>query len=133
MAIGDGNSSTAIEQDPSIAQIQAQNLVAQQFLAQLPSNGFVASLNALSGILNISQGANIQISSDGVSTLTIAVTGITAPAMAKSNVAASAPGPSNDEFEGYNYFSEWIVDVAPREFWVCLNPASGAADWQKLN
>lgn len=132
MAIGDGNTSTAVEQDPSIAQIQANQLVASQFLAQLPTGGFVASINALSGILNISQGANIQISSDGVSTLTIAVTGITAPALAQSNIAASAPGPSNDEFEGYNYFSLWIDSTVP-DVYMCLNPASGAAVWAKLN
>lgn len=132
MAIGDGNSSTAIEQDPSIAQLQANQLIASQFLASLPSNGFVASLNALSGILNLSQGANIQISSDGVSTLTIAVTGITAPAMAKSNVAAFAPGPSNDEFEGWNYFSLWIDSTVPNVY-MCLSPATGSAVWVLLN
>jgi len=78
-SIGDGSNSLAIEQDPSIAQIQAAQIIAQQAVAALPESGFVASINALVGILTIaagtsSAGFNISIGSDAVSTITIAVT-----------------------------------------------------------
>jgi len=78
-AIGEGIDSPAIEQDPSIAQIQASQIIAQQIAAALPVSGFVASVNALTGILSIvagtsSAGFAITVSSDGVSTISIGVT-----------------------------------------------------------
>lgn len=133
-SVGEGLGSPAIEQDPSVAQLQAAQVGAQQALAvALPAAGFVASINLLSGLITFKNGANISITNDGVSQFTFSVAGLGGAATAKTNIAAVPPSTANDESEGYNYFSEWIVDVVPRELWVCLNPATMAADWQKVN
>jgi hypothetical protein len=60
--IGEGLQSPAIEQDPSIAQLQSQQLGAQQALAaKLPATGFVASIDGLTGLLNLTM-AQISVS-----------------------------------------------------------------------
>lgn len=79
--IGSGIDSPAIEQDPSVAQLQAQAQgVAAALLVALPETGFVGSINALSGLLTLqagtsSTGVTVTVSSDGVSTISIGVTG----------------------------------------------------------
>jgi hypothetical protein len=76
--IGSGLDSPAIEQDPSIAQLQAQQSTAGFISSFLPDTGFVESLNALSGLVTIQAGTSspnyaIVVSSDGVSTISIGV------------------------------------------------------------
>jgi hypothetical protein len=139
--IGDGISTPAVEQDPSIAQIQAATSVAlTQTQVALPATGFVASVNSLSGLITIqagtsSPGVTVTISSDGVTTLSIGVTGISAAGTAKSNIIAAAPTIANDESEGYAVFSLWIDNTVPATptIYICSDPASGAAIWTALN
>lgn len=139
-SIGDGISSPAIEQNPDIAQVQARQIIAESVLAALPSAGFVASLDGLTGILTIqagtsSPGVTVTVSSDGVSTIAIGVTGISAAGTAKSNITAAAPSPSNDEFEGYAIYSIWIDNTIPATptIYMCSSAATGAAIWSALN
>ncbi len=50
----------------------------------------------------------------------------------KSNLDASAaPGVGDDENDGYNYGSFWLNRTA-NTFYVCADPASGAAVWVRL-
>ncbi len=135
--IGSGIDSPAIEQDPSIAQIQAQQVVAAAIAVALPATGFVASINSLNGLITIqagtsSPGVTVTVSSDGVSTLSIGVTGINLVGTAKTNEAASAPTPGNDESEGYAKFSMWL-DTSIPTFYMCADPATAAAVWVALN
>jgi hypothetical protein len=128
---------SATEQNVDVAQIQARQILPEAILSALPSTNFVASINALSGLITIqagtsSPGVTVTVSSDGVSTVSIGVTGIGQAATAKSNIAASAPTPSNDESEGYNYFSLWIDTTVP-DVYMCVNPATMASVWLKLN
>lgn len=136
--IGEGLDSPAIEQDPSVAQLQAQAQgVSAALQVNLPDTGFVGSLNNLTGPVTLqpgtsSTGVTVTVSSDGVSTLAIGVTGFNAVAVAKSNVAAVAPTPSNDESQGYAVFSTW-VDSLLGDVYMCVDPATLAAIWRKLN
>jgi len=137
-SIGDGIDSPAIEQDPSIAQIQANQVVASQVAVALPATGFVASINSLSGLITIqagtsSPGVTVTISSDGVSTISIGITGFGALATVKCNYTAILPPtPGNDEFEGYSVGSEWLDTVASI-FYKCVSNATAAAVWVALN
>lgn len=135
--VGSGIDSPAIEQDPSVAQLQARQILAETLIAALPATGFVASLNALTGLLTLqagtsSPGVTVTVSSDGVSTISIGVTGISTAGAAKSNIAAVPPTIANDESEGWNYFSLWIDTTVPNVY-MCLNPATMAAVWVLLN
>ncbi len=49
-------------------------------------------------------------------------------ATAKTNVAAGAPGASDDSTQGYNYFSRWI-DTSGPTLYTCIDPSPGAAVW----
>lgn len=135
--IGSGIDSPAIEQDPSVAQLQAQAVVAQQIAVALPATGFVASVNSLSGLITIqagtsSAGVTVTVSSDGVSTISIGVTGFNAIAVAKSNLTAVVPPtPGNDESENYAVGSLWLDTTVPN-FYMCANPATAAAQWVLL-
>lgn len=137
MEIGSGIDSPAIEQDPSVAQLQAQaQSINVASLIGLPETGFVGSLNALSGLLTIqagssSPGVTVVVGSDGVSVLSIGVLGITAPGTAKSNISTLPPTPSNDEFEGYAVFSLWLNTTVPN-FYMCADASTGAAVWVLL-
>lgn len=74
---GDGLSSPAIEQDPSIAQIQAAQLAAQAAIAvALPASGFVASIDGLTGLITFASGTHISVTNDGVSNFTFSTTGL---------------------------------------------------------
>jgi hypothetical protein len=132
--IGSGIDSPAIEQDVGIAQIQAAQLGQQQAsLVNLPAVGFVASINSLSGLLTLqagtsSTGVTVTISSDGVSTISIGITGISTAATAKSNIAAFPPTAGNDESEGYSTFSIWL-DSSLNNFYMCASNATAAAIW----
>lgn len=136
--IGEGLSSPAIEQDPSVAQLQAQAQgVGAAIAVNLPETGFVGSLNNLTGLVNLqagssSTGVTVVVSSDGVSNISIGVQGITAPGVAKSNIALIPPTPSDDESLGYSEFSLWIDSVL-EDVYMCVNPATLAAVWRKLN
>ena len=136
--VGWGLDSEAIEMDPSVAQLQAQAQgVAAAVQVALPATGFVASVNALGGLLTIqpgssSPGVTVVVVTDGVSVISIGVTGITAPGVAKSNVAAVPPTPTNDEFENYARFSLWI-DTVGQDVYMCIDPATAAAVWVQLN
>jgi len=138
--IGDGISSDAIEQDPGIAQIQAQQqapLAASQ--VNLPATGFVGSINALSGLLTLqagtsSPGVTVVVSSDGVSVISIGVT-LTSPAVVKNNITAAPPTPGNDESEGYEPFSMWQDNTIPAAptFYICASNTTMTAVWVALN
>ncbi len=135
--IGDGLSTEAIEQDPGVAQIQANQVALTAVAVALPATGFVASINSLNGLITIqagtsSPGVTVTVSSDGVSTISIGVTGINAVATAKSNTTNSAPTPGNDESEGYAIFSLWL-DTSIPTFYMCASPATAAAVWVALN
>lgn len=138
--IGSGIDSPAIEQDPSIAQIQASQVVLGQIAVALPATGFVASINSLSGLITIqagtsSPGITVTVSSDGVSTISIGVTGVGSAGTAKSNETAAAPTPGNDESEGYSVYSIWIDNTIPAtpDVYICASNATAAAIWVKLN
>lgn len=79
--IGDGLNSVAVEQDASVAQLQAQAQgIAVALAVALPETGFVGSVNALTGLLTLqagtsSPGVTLTVSSDGVSVISIGVTG----------------------------------------------------------
>lgn len=138
--IGSGIDAPAIEQDPSIAQIQAQQVIPIDIITALPATGFVASINSLTGLIAIqagtsSAGVMVVISGDGVSTITIGVTGIGGAGTAKSNIQAGAPTPSNDESEGYAIYSIWIDNTVPAAptIYMCSSAATMAAIWTALN
>lgn len=135
--IGDGSSSPAIEQDPSIAQIQSAQILPPSPIFGLPATGFVASINSLSGLITIqagtsSTGVTVTVSGDGVSTISIGVTGIGLAGTAKSNITAAPPTPGNDESEGYSQFSQWIDSSVP-DLYECLDASTMSAVWVKLN
>lgn len=139
-SIGDGISSPAIEQNPDIAQVQARQILPEAILNALPGTGFVASINSLSGLITIqsgtsSPGVTVIISSDGVSTISIGVTGIGQAATAKSNIQAGAPSPSNDQSEGYAIYSIWIDNTIPATptIYMCSSAVTMAAVWSALN
>ena len=47
--------------------------------------------------------------------------------------ATRAPLPTDDVTQGYSELSRWLrVDVEPREAWMLLSAAEGAADWELL-
>ena len=50
------------------------------------------------------------------------------------NLAAhGAPGVSNDNTQGYAIASHWVnIDTTPHELYLCVNPATGAAQWNKV-
>lgn len=76
-SIGEGLGSPSIEQDPSVAQLQAAQLGAQSAIAvALPATGFVASIDGLTGLITLSDGTHISITNDGVSNFTISTTGL---------------------------------------------------------
>lgn len=127
--VGSGLDSLAIEQDPSIAQLQAQQASAQAALqVNLPATNFVASIDGLIGLLNFISGSNISVTNDGVSNITISVIGLATAATAKSNIAAAPPTPGNDESEGYAVFSLWL-DTSVPNFYLCASNATAAAVW----
>ncbi len=136
--IGSGITSDAIEQDPGIAQIQAQQVVASAIAVALPATGFVASVNSLSGLITIqagtsSPGVTVTVSSDGVSTISIGVTGFGSLATVKCNLTAILPPtPGNDEFEGYSVGSEWLDTTGPI-FYKCASATTMSAVWVALN
>ncbi len=134
--IGEGLGSPAIEQDPSIAQLQSAQLGTESAIAvALPPTGFVGSIDGLTGLLTFSDGANISITNDGVSNFTFSVTGLGATATAKTNIAAASPTPGNDEFEGYAPFSLWIDNTIPATptVYICCDASTAAAVWVALN
>lgn len=136
--IGDGLNSPAIEQDPSIAQLQAQSVGLQQVAVALPATGFVASINSLSGLITIqagtsSPGVTVTISGDGVSTIAIGITGISLAGTAPSNITNAPPTPGNDESEGWMPFSLWQDTSGLPDFYICASNATMAAVWVKLN
>ncbi len=138
--IGDGISTPAIEQDPGIAQIQSAQVVASAIAVALPATGFVASINSLSGLITIqagtsSPGVTVTVSSDGVSTISIGVTGFGSMATVKCNITAAPPTPGNDEFEGYKIFSIWIDNTIPATptIYICSDASTAAAIWTALN
>ncbi len=136
IGIGTGVGDVAIEQDPSIAQLQAAQLGAQSAIAvALPPTGFVASIDGLTGIMTFSNGANISITNDGVSNFTFSVIGISQAGLAKSNITAAPPTPGNDEFEGYAIFSIWIDNTIPATptIYMCTDSSTAAAIWVALN
>lgn len=97
-SIGEGVGSPAIEQDPGIAQIQAAQLGAQQAiqLAALPDTGFVASINALTGLIILQPGTStagvtVNVTDDGVSTISI---GVSIPSLATILAAWSSWTPT---------------------------------------
>jgi len=131
MAIGDGLDSPAIEQDPSIAQIQSAQVALTQVAVALPATGFVASINSLNGLITIqsgssSPGVTVTVSSDGVSTISIGVTGINLVGTAKTNEAAFPPTPGNDESEGFSAFSMWIDSSVPNVY-MCVDASQKAS------
>lgn len=79
-SIGEGTGSPAIEQDPGIAQIQAQQLGAQSAQQQvsLPATGFVSTINGQDGAITIQQGSDspgLQTTiTNGLGTVSIGVT-----------------------------------------------------------
>ncbi len=138
--IGSGIDSPAIEQDPSIAQIQSQQVVAAAIAVALPATGFVASINSLNGLITIqagtsSPGVTVTVSSDGVSTISIGVTGISLAGTAPDNITAAAPTPGNDESQGWMPFSLWQDNTIPSapDIYICASNATAAAVWVKLN
>lgn len=138
--IGSGITSDAIEQDPSVAQIQANQVVASQIAVALPATGFVASINSLNGLITIqagtsSPGVTVTVSSDGVSTISIGVTGFGSLATVKCNITAAPPTPGNDEFEGFSIFSIWIDNTIPATptIYMCSDASTAAAVWVALN
>lgn len=136
IGIGSGIGDAAIEQDPSIAQIQAAQLGAQSAIAvALPPTGFVASIDGLTGLITFTNGSNISITTDGVSNITISVIGLGATATAKTNITAAAPTPGNDEFEGYAPFSLWIDNTIPATptIYICSDASTASAIWTALN
>ncbi len=136
IGIGTGVGDVAIEQDPSIAQLQAAQLGAQSAIAvALPPTGFVASIDGLTGIMTFSNGANISITNDGVSNFTFSVIGLGAVATAKTNITAAPPTPGNDEFEGYSPFSLWQDNTNPAAptIYICCDASTAAAVWVALN
>lgn len=80
-SIGEGLSSPAIEQDPGIAQIQAQQLGAQSAQQQvsLPATGFVSTVNGEDGAITIQPGSSSPgvtvVVTNGLGTISIGVTG----------------------------------------------------------
>jgi len=135
-AVGEGLGSPAIEQDPSVAQIQAAQLGAQAAIdVALPPTGFVASIDGLTGLITFTNGTNISITNDGVSNFTFSVTGLAAAATAPSNITAAAPTPGNDESEGWQPFSLWIDNTIPATptVYICASNATAAAVWVALN
>lgn len=132
----DGLGSPAVEQDPSIAQIQARQAGAQAAIqVDLPPTGFVASIDGLTGLLTIVGGSNISVTNDGVSNITITAIGFGDAAKAKSNITAAAPTPGNDESEGYAVYSIWIDNTIPATptIYMCSSAATATAIWTALN
>lgn len=80
-SIGEGLGAVAIEQDPGIAQIQAQQLGTQSAQRQvsLPATGFVSTLNGQSGPIDIQPGTSSPgvtvVVTNGLGTVSIGVTG----------------------------------------------------------
>ncbi len=135
-AVGEGLGSPAIEQDPSVAQLQAAQLGTESALAvALPPTGFVGSIDGLTGLLTFNDGANISITNDGVSTFTFSVIGLSAAATAPGNITAAPPTPGNDESEGYQPFSIWIDNTIPATptVYICASNATMTAVWVALN
>lgn len=91
--LGEGLGSPAIEQDPSVAQIQSAQLGVQQAQqVSLPATGFVASINNLTGLITIqsgtsSSGVTVNVTDDGVSTISI---GVSIPSLAGLTTALAA-------------------------------------------
>ncbi len=134
--IGSGISSDAIEQDPGIAQLQAAQVGFTRAAVSLPSVGFVESINSLSGLITLqagtsSSGVTVTIATDGVSTITIGVTGIGGAGAAPSNETAAAPTPGNDESQGWKPFSIWIDNTNPANptTYICTDNSTAAAVW----
>lgn len=128
--IGDGLD--PIEQDASFAQVQARQVEAQQVAVALPATGFVGSINGLSGLLNFAEGANIQITNDGVATITFAVTGLNATATVLNHVDVLPPNAGNDSTQGFATWSMWIDSLTPAIF-QCVSAAPGAAVWLQIS
>jgi hypothetical protein len=127
----DGLGSPAIEQDPSIAQLQSQQLGVQAAQAvALPATGFVASIDNLSGQIHFTAGANISITNDGITNITISVVGLV-----KNNITAAAPTSGNDESEGYSVYSLWIDNTIPATptTYICSDNSTMSAIWTALN
>lgn len=142
--IGDGLDSLPIEQDPSIAQIQAAQLGAQSAQQQvsLPATGFVASINGEEDAITIQPGTS-SISSgtpdvdvnvtNGLGTISIGVdVNLWPAALAKSNTAIIAPTVNDDSGDGYALFSLWI-DTVLGDVYMAVDVTVGAAVWRQLN
>ena len=55
---------------------------------------------------------------------------ITSPGIVKQFSSSTAPGPTNDETEGYAVHSEWIETTSdPNVLWVCTDATPSAAVW----
>ncbi len=140
--IGEGFDSAAIEQDPSIAQIQAAQYGAQlqQTQVSLPATGFVSTINGEDGPITIQPGTStitagapdVDVTvTNGLGTVSVGVdVKLYAAALAKSNVAAIAPTVADDSSLGYAQFSQWIDSVL-EDAYICISPALGAAVWKK--
>jgi len=129
----DGISSPAIEQDPSIAQIQAAQLGAQQAIAvALPAVGFVASIDGLSGLLTFADGANILITNDGVGNFTFSVTGLSTSATVLNHIDTVPPNAGNDSTQGFAIWSLWL-DTSGPTIYQCASAAPSAAVWLQIS
>lgn len=129
--VGDGLD--PIEQDASFAQLQAQQLGTQAAVAvALPPTGFVGSINGLSGLLSLAQGANIQITSDGVATITIAVTGLSTSATVLNHIDVLPPNAGNDSTQGFAIWSLWLNTLGPT-IYQCADASPGAAVWLQIS
>lgn len=135
-SVGEGLGSPAIEQDPSVAQLQAAQLGTESAIAvALPPTGFVASIDGLTGLLTFNDGTDISITNDGVGNFTFSVVGLSAAATAPGNITAAAPTPGNDESEGWLPFSIWIDNTIPATptVYICASNTTMAAVWVALN
>jgi len=142
--LSEGIDSPAIEQDPSIAQIQAAQYGAQlaQTQVSLPATGFVAEINGEDGAVTIQPGTSsittgapdVDVAvTNGLGTISIGVdVKLYAAALAKSNTAIIAPTVNDDSGDGFSLFSTWI-DTVLGDVYMAVDVTVGAAVWRKLN
>lgn len=142
-SLGEGIGSPAIEQDPSVAQIQAAQLGAQSAQQQvsLPATGFVASINGEEGAIIIQSGtstAGVTVNvTNGLGTVSI---GVSIPvllqlqdlATLKCNFTAILPpAVTDDSGDGYAVGSFW-VDTATDTGYQLMDATVGAAVWKQI-
>jgi hypothetical protein len=126
------------EQDPDFAALQARSQSNSALLANLPLPvaAFVASLNGLTGPVNLAGGTTAGVTvniTPGVGTITISVSGINTIATKKSNLTAVVdPAVTDDSSLSYAAGSFWLNTVTP-SFWMAASVAVGAAVWLKLS